>query len=133
MASFDVKLDGADALIDKLGRMADNVRKQVSLAVEATALDVQDEARRQAPVDTGTLMRSIQVREVDDRPDAIAREVFTNVPYAARQEFGFVGTDRLGRGYNQPGRFYMTKGAAEGERVLPGRVTRALQRAREAS
>lgn len=28
-------------------------------------------------------------------------------PYARRMEFGFVGTDSLGRTYNQPGNFFM--------------------------
>ena len=66
---------------------------------------------------TGDLQRSIQV---DDRqatgPRPLARVGPDNriVPYAARLEFGFVGTDKKGRTINQPARPYMRRALSEG-------------------
>ena len=65
----------------------------------------------------GDLQRSIQV---DTRqatgPKPLCRVGPDNriVPYAARLEFGFVGTDKKGRTINQPARPYMRRALSEG-------------------
>tara|TARA_Y100000592_G_scaffold98476_1_gene171654 strand:- start:42 stop:506 length:465 start_codon:yes stop_codon:yes gene_type:complete len=65
----------------------------------------------------GDLQRSIQV---DNRqatgPKPLSRVGPDNriVPYAARLEFGFVGTDKKGRTINQPARPYMRRALSEG-------------------
>ncbi|MEU7431086.1 HK97-gp10 family putative phage morphogenesis protein [Streptomyces sioyaensis] len=65
-----------------LGRMSDDVHR----AVERTGTDVQNEARRLAPVDTGRLRSSIVARPTPGR--GAGYEVGTNVTYAAAVEFG---------------------------------------------
>lgn len=66
-----------------LGGMSDDVKR----AVQRTATDVQNEARRRAPVDTGRLRSSIVTRaETSGR--AVGYEVGTNVNYAAAIEYG---------------------------------------------
>lgn len=71
------------------------------------------------PVVTSRLKNSIQGQPKlqDDMIWSVVRNglviigtVGTNVPYAARIEFGFVGADKLGRNYNQAGKFYFTRG-----------------------
>lgn len=67
------------------------------------------------PVITGNLKSSIGY--VTDRSAGVGGlkqpeskhtlRVGTNVAYAARVEFGFVGTDSLGRTYNQAGKPYL--------------------------
>ncbi|MFD1832407.1 HK97-gp10 family putative phage morphogenesis protein [Streptomyces desertarenae] len=66
-----------------LGRMSNDVRR----AVERTAVDVQNEARRRAPVDTGRLRSSI-VHRMENRGRSVSYSVGTNVNYAAAVEFG---------------------------------------------
>lgn len=54
---------------------------------------------------TGTLQMGFQ-HQVKEGLFSVTLRVFTNVPYARRLEFGFVGTDRLGRNINQGARPY---------------------------
>lgn len=74
------------------------------------------------PVDTADLVNSLTV-EGNTGPDAYVvaiagmklgdvMEFEWTMPYAARVEFGFVGTDALGREYNQAGRFFVGTNAA---------------------
>lgn len=44
------------------------------------------------------------------------------MPYALRIEAGFVGTDSLGRTYNQPGRHFVGKNAARFSEFVAARV-----------
>lgn len=57
-------------------------------------------------VDTGRLRSSI-THEVRVEGDGVIGLVGTNVEYARRLEFGFVGTDKLGRNINQPARPFL--------------------------
>lgn len=54
---------------------------------------------------TGNLQRGFQMT-IKQRVFSIDLRVFTNIPYSRRLEFGFVGTDRLGRNINQGPRPY---------------------------
>lgn len=78
-----------------------------SALVTAVQLPI-NQAKRDVPVDTGTLRRSIAVlSQSSDGPKAEVA-IGSDAPYAARIEFGFVGTDSLGRRYNQAGQPYLT-------------------------
>ncbi|MGW9299421.1 HK97-gp10 family putative phage morphogenesis protein [Streptomyces cyaneofuscatus] len=66
-----------------LGGMSDDVKR----AVERTRIDVQNEARRRAPVDTGRLRSSI-VSRAETGGRNIGYAVGTNVNYAAAVEYG---------------------------------------------
>ena len=74
---------------------------------------------------TGTLGRSIQV---DDRknkgPKPLVR-VGSALSYAARLEFGFIGTDRKGRRINQGARPYMRDTLAKNGRNMQKAGSRA--------
>ncbi|MFE0329070.1 HK97 gp10 family phage protein [Streptomyces sp. NPDC058960] len=65
------------------GRMSDDVAR----AVERTRIDVQNEARRRAPVDTGRLRSSI-VSHTEGGGRSLGYVVGTNVNYAAAVEYG---------------------------------------------
>jgi HK97 gp10 family phage protein len=65
------------------GGMSDDVKR----AVERTRIDVQNEARRRAPVDTGRLRSSI-VSRAENSGRSIGYVVGTNVNYAAAVEYG---------------------------------------------
>jgi len=57
-------------------------------------------------VDTGRLRSSI-THEVKVEGDEVIGLIGTNIEYARRLEFGFVGTDKLGRNINQPARPFL--------------------------
>jgi HK97 gp10 family phage protein len=65
------------------GRTSDDVKR----AVERTRIDVQNEARRRAPVDTGRLRSSIVSRS-EGSGRSVGYVVGTNVNYAAAVEYG---------------------------------------------
>lgn len=66
-----------------LGGMSDDVKR----AVNRTRIDVQNEARRRAPVDTGRLRSSI-VSRAEGSGRTVGYVVGTNVNYAAAVEYG---------------------------------------------
>jgi phage gpG-like protein len=123
MVAIDIV--GAENLLRRLSDMPREVQERVGHATQATAHEVQALARQLAPKDTGRLANSITVRETGP----LTWEVFTNVEYARRQEFGFVGTDRLGRTYNQPGRYYMTIAMDTAKDAFTKRVRDAIREA----
>ncbi|MEU6229982.1 HK97-gp10 family putative phage morphogenesis protein [Streptomyces sp. NPDC047042] len=65
------------------GGMSDDVKR----AVDRTRMDVQNEARRRAPVDTGRLRSSV-VSRAETSGRSIGYVVGSNVNYAAAVEFG---------------------------------------------
>ncbi|NUS27528.1 MAG: HK97 gp10 family phage protein [Streptomyces sp.] len=66
-----------------VGRMSDDVAR----AVDRTRIDVQNEARRRAPVDTGRLRSSI-VSRAEGGGRSLGYMVGSNVNYAAAVEYG---------------------------------------------
>lgn len=69
----------------------------------AAAMPIVNSAQQRAPVQSGTLRRSITV-EVFGPGDV---RIGSSVPYARRIEFGFLGADRLGREYHQAAQPYL--------------------------
>ena len=80
-----------------------SVRNAKRGGLEAASLIVEGSATLRAPVDTGNLRSSITHRVVSDEEARVG----TNVDYAARIEFGFKDTDKLGRSYNQAAQPYL--------------------------
>jgi len=96
-----VNLDEFDA---KLKRLSDALAETaVVRALTAGAMIIENDAKRKAPYRTGTLRRSIHT----ERGDGMSVLIGTNVPYAARLEFGFMGADSRGRMYHQAARPYL--------------------------
>ena len=80
--SFTVKGDkDVVAALHKLGAAG---KKHAKLAVAETAINVQADAKRRAPVDTGALRSSIAIRV----RGAYSAEVYTDKLYAAAVEYG---------------------------------------------
>lgn len=75
------------------GRMSDDVAR----AVDRTRIDVQNEARRRAPVDTGRLRSSI-VSRTEGGGRSLGYVVGTNVNYAAAIEYGVAERDIFPKG-----------------------------------
>jgi len=96
-----VNLDEFDAKLKRLGDAL--AETAVVRALTAGAMIIENDAKRKAPYRTGTLRRSIHT----ERGDGMSVLIGTNVPYAARLEFGFMGADSRGRMYHQPARPYL--------------------------
>lgn len=81
--------------------------QQIHEATKKWGAELQAEVQRKASgrpgpnAPTGDYRRSIN-RRTEKRADGSAVEVGTNKPQGRRLEFGFVGTDSLGRSYDQP-------------------------------
>lgn len=70
-----------------LRRWVGNMSADVARAVERTRIDVQNEARRRAPVDTGRLRSSI-VSRAEGSGRSVGYVIGSNVNYAAAVEYG---------------------------------------------
>jgi len=104
--------------------------KVIQRGLSAAALIVEGHAKDRVPVRTGTLKRSIGQGPAG--PNAV--KIGTNVPYAARLEYGFIGKDKLGRRYNQPPRPYLRPALRESKgevrETFVAEVNRSLRSAR---
>ena len=103
---FEVDSSDIDRVAGRLEGAGRESAREAGRLLRSTAMDVETDAKRFAPVRTGTLRRSIrhEIRHTRGGAEAI---VGTDVPYARRIERGFVGADALGRVYNDPPRAYM--------------------------
>lgn len=92
-------------------------------AMGAGALLVVNEAKARAAYKVGILRKSI---EQEPLPEQLAVKVGTNVPYAPRIEYGFVGVDSLGRRYSQPAQPYLRPALAMNREEINKTVRAAI-------
>lgn len=111
---------------NKLPTLSATLAREVKAIVEDAALECMNQAKQNAPFRTGTLRRSIHG---DPEDGGLTWAVGTNVEYARRIEFGFVGADRLGRNYNQAPRPYLTPAAENVRPVFMRRMGQAVEKA----
>lgn len=112
------------------------LRKYGKTAVERSLEVARAKIIPLTPVVTSRLVNSIQGRpqvrgdSIKDVQVNTANGIMitgvlgSNVPYAARVEFGFNGTDSLGRKYNQKGQFFFSQGFSAATEDIK-RVTKA--------
>ena len=92
------RIEGLDALITRIGKLAPQIAKEVAMEVNASALAIQSKARRDVVVDNSTLRSSIQLKEIN-RGDKIMYTVGSRLKYAPYVEFGTGGTVNVPAGY----------------------------------
>jgi HK97 gp10 family phage protein len=92
------RIEGLDALIKRIGKLAPEIAKEVAMEVNASALAIQSKARRDVVVDNGILRNSIQLKEVNTG-DKIMYTVGSRLRYAPYVEFGTGGTVSVPAGY----------------------------------
>lgn len=68
-----------------------------------TCLKIHRDSKINCPVDTGRLRSSLKIDFLSDGE----AELTSNVVYAPRVEYGFIGYDKLGRFYNQSPSFFI--------------------------
>ena len=119
-----VSMDSS-ALAAKLAAWKNAAESGLKTGVAAGAQLFEDEAEQLVPVRTGVLRGAIHTSQVADTPQVQTLAVSPTVDadnkygfdpaYARRIEFGFIGTDSLGRHYHQAPEPYM-RPAYEGKR-----------------
>jgi len=67
---------------------------------------------------TGTLKGRITHEPPKVTPQGLVGRVGTNLEYARRVELGFVGTDKLGRKYNQAPRPYLRPALEKSKKII---------------
>ena len=95
------RIEGLDALIKRIGKLAPEIAKEVAMEVNASALAIQSKARRSVAsnsTDKGRLVGSIQLKEVNTG-DKIMYTVGSALKYAPYVEFGTGGTVNVPAGY----------------------------------
>lgn len=127
MASFSAQVSG----------FSEQTKRDIPLIFNSAVGKLEDEIKRNrktggglTPVDTGNLIRSIKVSDkampkvdtVEKKyrettftlgPNSMSKPVYIGVQavYGPRMNYGFVGTDSLGRNYNVTGAYFV-EGAA---------------------
>jgi len=113
------KIEGLDALINRLGKLSPKIAKEVAMEVNASALAIQRNAKRAVTVDNGTLRNSIQLKEVNTG-SKIVYTVGSALKYAPYVEFGTGGLVNVPAGYESFAiQFKGTKGYKVNLRARP--------------
>ena len=95
------RIEGLEALIKRIGKLAPEIAKEVALEVNASALAIQTKARRAVAsnsTDKGRLVGSIQLKETN-KGDKITYTVGSRLKYAPYVEFGTGGLVSVPAGY----------------------------------
>jgi HK97 gp10 family phage protein len=95
------KIEGLDALIKRMGKLAPEIAKEVAMEVNASALAIQSKARRSVAsnsTDKGRLVGSIQLKEIN-KGDKVIYTVGSALKYAPYVEFGTGGEVNVPAGY----------------------------------
>lgn len=93
-----------------------SIAKQVTASI---AIDARNRARNKVRIDTGALKNSINVEQIDEQ----SWEAFTNMVYAAAQEFGLAEFGKPGYGFTP----YMRPAAMEAS--APSNINKIVQNA----
>lgn len=112
-----VTVTGTDAIALKARKRIEAAQAGLKFGASEGAFIIEQGAKERVPVDTGYLRDSINtvhaVNEAQKQIFEVAPGVAAGNPYgfdpayARRIEFGFMGTDSLGRTYHQPAQPYM--------------------------
>jgi len=95
------RIEGLEALIKRMGKLAPEIAKEVAMEVNASALAIQSKARRSVAsnsTDKGRLVGSIQLKEIN-KGDKVVYTVGSRLKYAPYVEFGTGGTVNVPAGY----------------------------------
>lgn len=86
-----------------------------------------DAAEPNVPYRTGALRESGHVGKQESGGHSAEVSVIYDKPYSARIEYGFFGTDSLGRTYHQPAQPYLRPAIASTRRIVKHTITVAVK------
>ena len=85
MGSFDVNIDGGNALVKKLQKAAETIQMETVKIINESVKEISNSAKSKVPVKTGFLKGSIGYTTYKEGDGAT---VYANARYAAYVEFG---------------------------------------------
>jgi HK97 gp10 family phage protein len=100
MAGIFFDVSGVDVLMDKINKMSERIQNDVLDEFNSSALNIQTNAKKYAPVNIGTLRNSIQLKE-DLTKGKLVYTIGSKLPYAPYIEFGTGGKVTIPAGYEQ--------------------------------
>lgn len=103
--ALKIEIQGAEALIKGLNRLALSVQSIIEEEIEVGVQDIRTDAVNAAPVDTGLLRASIQAES-----EGLEGEVYTKTPYAGYMEFGTGGGVDVPEGWEEVAEQYKGQG-----------------------
>lgn len=109
------RIEGLDALITRIGKLAPEIAKEVAMEVNASALAIQSKARKSVAAnstDKGRLVGSIQLKEIN-KGDKVIYTVGSRLKYAPYVEFGTGGKVSIPAGYEDFAYEFIGKGIRE--------------------
>lgn len=128
---MEVEIDGIPKLQRKMVGYGKRTRQSSDRLLRKQARQLRDEIREAAPRDTGAYAKSIKYgihrgwqRKYGGQNTI---RVYSKHPAAHRLEYGFVGTDSLGRTYNQAPRPHWRPATAAAEKRLPKTFLKRLK------
>jgi len=125
-----MSVKGEKELLKKFKQLDEGVKGRVlEAAVLSGALIIQNDAIRRVPKVSHTLERSIHTEITESSNDRVVAEIGTDVVYAARVEFGYTDTDKLGRSYHQPAKPYLRPAFDENQNKARDEIIDALEQA----
>jgi len=118
MDNITFNIYGFDKLIQKFHKLDEKVKVNLKDEVNASALRIQSNAKKNAPVNLGSLRNSIYLKQQSDNKKFVYI-VGTDVSYAPYVEFGTGGKVRIPAGYSDyASQFKGKKGGKFKEMVL---------------
>ena len=96
--AIGVNLTGIESLQNALKKLDDRLVKEVSNEINASALKIQSDAKRLAPVNMGYLRNSIVL---EGQIGSLTYNVEARMPYAPYVEFGTGGKVSIPTGYEE--------------------------------
>ena len=96
MAGFVLNLSGMDNLTKKLKTIQDDLTKGVANEISASTMKIERDAKRNAPVNIGTLRQSIHA---ESTINGMTGKVIVGASYGAYVEFGTGGKVSIPTGY----------------------------------
>lgn len=117
----------ADRVLKRLRKLGD-LAKAETLRTAATsgAEAFIDIARDRVPYVSGDLHDSIEDDIVEERDGYVETQIGSDLPYAARIEFGYTDTDALGRTYDQAAQPYLRPAYDDGKKQALDNVKTTL-------
>ena len=100
MAGIFFDVSGFDALLTKMNKMSKDIQENVLNEVNASALNVQSNAKKYAPVNLGQLRNSIQLKE-ELTNGKLVFTIGSKLSYAPYIEFGTGGKVAIPNGYSE--------------------------------
>jgi len=98
MAGFALNLSGMDSLTKMLKTIQDDLTKGVAEEISASAMKIERDAKRNAPVNLGTLRQSIHS---ESTLNGLTGKVIVDAKYGAYVEFGTGGKVSIPSGFEE--------------------------------